>query len=171
MDSGEESPCLSFSCEKEIAIQNLSIVVGVRCVRFNEGEMAVSEINLPGENSAFLYLIRSDIGSSEQQICDIINNPYNKSLIDQADWGNPVNVDIPASIPFFVGPQSATFLHLYVGKQTSNYTFVGPLSANHDLNCCRTPPPVPTFNHWGLLLFAILLLALAYSAVRRKRAS
>jgi hypothetical protein len=143
-----------------------------RCTRYSNS-VATSQINLPGDNNATLYITFADPGTdAERLICDIVNNPNNKSLIAQGNWITYGIGSIPFSSQVWcLGSNLHTYLILIVGNQTSNYTFTGPLSCNHDLTCCREPAPVPGFNFWGMLLFALLLLASAFWLVRRERAS
>jgi hypothetical protein len=143
----------------------------LRCVSFYGEVSATSRITLPGDNNATEYIFFADAGTDpERLICDIANDPYNKSLIDQGSWRAGSNLDIPVTWPIsFYGSESHTYLLLFVGNQTFNYTFMGPLSQNHDLTCCTSLASVPAFNHWGLLLFALLLIATALWFARRRR--
>jgi hypothetical protein len=142
----------------------------LRCVR-SDGESVFTWISFPVDTRGDIYVLRGVQGSdAERLICAIANDPSNSSLIDQGSWVlSAPDYPLPYEISTLLsGPRAELFL--VVGQKTSDYTLFGPISGNYDLACC-TAPPVPAFNHWGLLLFAVLLLAAAFWFLRRQRVS
>jgi hypothetical protein len=73
-------------------------------------------------------------------------------------------------------PSQATLTSPYSAKGAFDFRLPNPPDPDEtefegNWTASRPVPPVPAFDHWGMLLFAVLLLASAFWFVRRKRAS
>jgi hypothetical protein len=139
-----------------------------RCTHLKNDQSATSEVYFPGDNKLAIYSFIATPGSDAERIlCAIANDPSNTLLVDQGDWRFLADdASNPNTITIIGGTDPLTFLALLIGSPTSNYTFIGPLAINDIPPCC---PSVPAVNHWGLLLFALLLSVSAFWFGRRRR--
>jgi hypothetical protein len=142
----------------------------LRCIRLNDGDNATSRVIFPADITVNAYVFFADPGTDDERlVCDIANHPNDTSLIDQGKWSPVFTGPVPVNVKFSAGVVLKTAIVLIVGNQTSNYTFVGPVFTNHDPTCCSAL--VPAFNHWGLILFSLLLVASTLWFARRKKVS
>jgi hypothetical protein len=143
----------------------------LRCLRLNTDQSAISRISLPGNTSVNIYVFDANAGTDDERlICDIANHPNDPLLIDQGTWSAPATFSVPLILGISVSGGPGTALVLIVGNQTSDYTFLGPIGINQDTPC-NCASLIPAFDHWGLVLFALLLLVSTFWFVRRKKAS